>query len=258
MTTFGGLAPPLAVVAAGLLVAYLRSFPAFFAVLVVRFVRVFGTDRAAPGIARLGCDRARTAVRLGRLSVGASRLQPGDLAADRAAGERRRRLRTLGASCAVGIRGRAGDSRPGSAASCAALDARCVHPSARRVLGTLGQVANGGLGVDVGGRAGARGRSAGQRRAGPEMGSALVDAISERYLGDDAGGAGGRRDVHPLARVVDAVPLRARHHQGRRRPPARASGTGDRCSSEAIRSSRSRSRDRGRNRRLASTTPPFW
>jgi apolipoprotein N-acyltransferase len=36
------LAPPLAVVAASLLVAYLSLFPAFFAVLVVRFVRVFG------------------------------------------------------------------------------------------------------------------------------------------------------------------------------------------------------------------------
>ena len=133
---------------------------------------VFSDQSDCCWLARLGCDRARTPVRLGRLSVGASRLQPGDLAADRAAGERGRRLRSLGASCAVGIRGRAGDSRPGSAAVCAALDARCVHPSARRVLGTLGQVANGGLGADVGGRAGARGRSAGQRRAGPEMGSA--------------------------------------------------------------------------------------
>ena len=42
MTTFGDLAPPLAVVAAGLLVAYLSLFPAFFAVLVVRFVRLLG------------------------------------------------------------------------------------------------------------------------------------------------------------------------------------------------------------------------
>jgi apolipoprotein N-acyltransferase len=42
MTTFGDLAPPLAVVAAALLVAYLALFPAAFAVLVVRFVRTFG------------------------------------------------------------------------------------------------------------------------------------------------------------------------------------------------------------------------
>jgi apolipoprotein N-acyltransferase len=42
MTTFGDLAPPVAVVAAALLVAYLALFPAAFAVLVVRFVRTFG------------------------------------------------------------------------------------------------------------------------------------------------------------------------------------------------------------------------
>jgi apolipoprotein N-acyltransferase len=43
MTTFGDLAPPVAVVAAALLVAYLALFPAVFAVLVVRFMRAFGT-----------------------------------------------------------------------------------------------------------------------------------------------------------------------------------------------------------------------
>jgi apolipoprotein N-acyltransferase len=42
MTTFGGLATPVAVLAAALLVAYLALFPAAFAVLVVRFVRAFG------------------------------------------------------------------------------------------------------------------------------------------------------------------------------------------------------------------------
>ena len=42
MTTFGGLAVPVAVLAAALLVAYLALFPAVFAVLVVRFVRSFG------------------------------------------------------------------------------------------------------------------------------------------------------------------------------------------------------------------------
>jgi apolipoprotein N-acyltransferase len=42
MTTFGGLATPVAALAAGLLVAYLALFPAVFAVLVVRFVRAFG------------------------------------------------------------------------------------------------------------------------------------------------------------------------------------------------------------------------
>jgi apolipoprotein N-acyltransferase len=43
MTTFGGLSSPVAVVAAGLLVAYLALFPAAFAVILVRFVRIFGT-----------------------------------------------------------------------------------------------------------------------------------------------------------------------------------------------------------------------
>ena len=218
----------------------------------------FWTNRTAPGLARLGCERAWTAVRLGRFSVGASGLQPGDLAADRAAGERGRGLRTFGASCAVGIRGRAGDSRPGSAANCAALDSRCVHPSARRVLGTLGKVANGGLGVDVGGRAGARGRSAGQRRAGPEMGSASrrrhLRALSRRCRGRrwravrrSFSGPSRRRRTSSSATLPGAAPSAGSRIRDRR--PS---------SWEAIRSSRSRSRDRGRNRRLASTTPPFW
>ena len=43
MTTFGGLSSPVAVVAAGLLVAYLALFPAAFAVILARLVRVFGT-----------------------------------------------------------------------------------------------------------------------------------------------------------------------------------------------------------------------
>ena len=42
MTTFGGLATPLAVVVAALLVAYLALFPAVFAVLVARFLRAMG------------------------------------------------------------------------------------------------------------------------------------------------------------------------------------------------------------------------
>ena len=42
MTTFGGLAIPLAVLAAAVLVAYLALFPAAFAVLVARFLRALG------------------------------------------------------------------------------------------------------------------------------------------------------------------------------------------------------------------------
>jgi apolipoprotein N-acyltransferase len=43
MTTFGGLATPLAVVAAALLIAYLALFPACFAAILFRCVRTFGT-----------------------------------------------------------------------------------------------------------------------------------------------------------------------------------------------------------------------
>jgi apolipoprotein N-acyltransferase len=46
MTTFGGLSTALAVVAALLLVAYLSLFPAAFATIVARFVRMWGPDAA--------------------------------------------------------------------------------------------------------------------------------------------------------------------------------------------------------------------
>jgi apolipoprotein N-acyltransferase len=46
MTTFGGLATPLAVLAAALLVAYLSLFPAAFAVILARLARVFGSAAA--------------------------------------------------------------------------------------------------------------------------------------------------------------------------------------------------------------------
>jgi len=42
MVTFGGLARPLATLAAALLIAYLALFPAFFALIVARLVRTFG------------------------------------------------------------------------------------------------------------------------------------------------------------------------------------------------------------------------
>ena len=140
---------------------------------------VLRTDRAAARAARLGGERARTAVRLGRLSLGAPRLQPGDLAADRAAGERGRRLRALGAACAVGIGGGAGDRRSGSAANCAALDSRLrarFCSSCARHSGAASRLA--ASRADVGGRAGARGRAAGQRRAGAEMGSRAASTRS--------------------------------------------------------------------------------
>ena len=47
MTTFGGLAVPIAVLAALLLVAYLSLFPALFAVAVARLARTFGGGTAA-------------------------------------------------------------------------------------------------------------------------------------------------------------------------------------------------------------------
>ena len=42
MTTFGGLATPVAVLVAALLVAYLSLFPAAFAVMLARLHRAFG------------------------------------------------------------------------------------------------------------------------------------------------------------------------------------------------------------------------
>jgi apolipoprotein N-acyltransferase len=42
MVTFGGLSRPLAALAAGILIAYLSLFPAFFALIVARLVRTFG------------------------------------------------------------------------------------------------------------------------------------------------------------------------------------------------------------------------
>ena len=53
MTTFGGLSTPLAVIAAGALVAYLALFPAAFAVIVMRLRRGLGLFAAialAPAI----------------------------------------------------------------------------------------------------------------------------------------------------------------------------------------------------------------
>ena len=195
--------------------------------------------------AGLGCERTRTPVCLGRFSVGASGLQPGYLAADRAAGERGRGLRTFGASCAVGIRGRAGDSRPGSAASCAGAGRRCVHPSARRVLGTLGQVANGGLGVDAR-RASRCGVAVlqGNVEQGQKWDPRLVDEISERYLAMSrealAGGA-----------TFILWPESSTPYSSSATSPGAAPSAGSRIrdrrpsSWEAIRSSRSRSLDRG-------------
>ena len=52
----------------------------------------------------------------------------------------------------------------------------------------------------------------------------LADAITDRYIDDDAAGAGAGRDVHHLARVVYAVLLRARPAAGLGDPAAGVEG----------------------------------
>ena len=54
MTTFGGLATPIAVFAAALLVAYLSLFPAAFAVSCARCRRAFGGPALLAGGAVAG------------------------------------------------------------------------------------------------------------------------------------------------------------------------------------------------------------
>ena len=104
MVVFGGLAYILAVILAGLLILYLALFPAMFAVIVGYARRQLGVS------ALLIAPAVWTATELGRgffpdrLPLGAAWQQPGDDPSDRAARQRHRRLRTVGAGRGAGRR----------------------------------------------------------------------------------------------------------------------------------------------------------
>ena len=238
MTTFGGLATPLAVFAAGLLVAYLVALSR----------RVRGHPDAPAPRARvfarpcccargLGRDRAGPAIRLGWVSVGAARLQPGRRCC------RSRRSRAWSAStasracspCAAAaaamiVVGRGSRALGRSRRSWPALVARRARSGVRRGWRRVGADAAGApVRVAV-----LQGNIAQEEKWNP----ALADAITDRYLAMTRAGARAGGDVHPLARVVDAVLLRAGHRPRRCDSAARARDRARRCSSAAIRSSR--------------------
>ena len=164
MTTFGGLATIVAVFAASVLVAYLALFPAAFAVIFARSRRAFGFRRAtvlAP--VHLGDDRARAAVRLGRLPVGAARLQPGPV------------LPVAQVASVVGVYGLSWMLALAAAAAAAlvartrpaALDVRRERRGGVVVAGAAwGTVAPQRFVAHIGRRAGARRGPAGQHPAG--------------------------------------------------------------------------------------------
>ena len=96
MAVYGGLATAAGVlVNAALMSRTSRSFPAFFALIVRRLALALRAPRALGRAVRVGGDRARARLHHHRLSVGAARLQPGERAADRAAGEPLRRVRRV-------------------------------------------------------------------------------------------------------------------------------------------------------------------
>ena len=168
MTTFGGLAMPVAVLVAGLLVAYLSLFPAAFAVIVARL-----RGRSAFHGASLCAAPVWVATELGRQYVwdgfpwallGYSQVTR---AADRAARERRRACTACRSLLALTLGGRAlliverGAAALVAAVVVAALVAACA---------LWGRMADGGrrrsrrpaTPMRVGGRAG-------QHRAGREV-----------------------------------------------------------------------------------------
>ena len=113
---FGGLAMPVALLAMLLLAAYLALFPALTALITARLVNRAGTRALllmpAAWVATEYC--ARLPVR--RFPLGAARQQPGDRAAGGAAGQRARRVRTVGAGGVRECRARVCRAVPGAPA----------------------------------------------------------------------------------------------------------------------------------------------
>ena len=177
MARFGGIAFPLAVAIAGLLVAYLALFPALFALALHTLVR----RRPVVALARaggLGGDRVRTAGDLRRLSLGAAGLQPGDGAARRAAGKRHRRVRAVGAAGAASATALAWPVRDGRVAPVDGSGRRGGASSPPSRSGGSQRVAASDL--TAAGRPLRVGHRPGQRRPGHEVGSARAQMKSSR------------------------------------------------------------------------------
>ncbi len=203
MTTFGGLARAgRASSPRRCSLPTCRSFPPRSPWSLARLRRSLGVRGAVLLAApRLGHDRAWPAVRLGRLSLGAARLQPGDRAADRAAGESLRRLRPVGPARAdVGGCGARDsdssvlDSRDGKLAAGGRTDG---HSPSRSPCWSLPAPcgAGGGSRTDRcarSGDAGSGGRRAGQRRAGRQVESGAARSDHRPLSVDDAAGASSR------------------------------------------------------------------
>ena len=147
--------------------------------------------------------RARLPVH--RLPVGAARLQPGDGAADRAARQRLRRVRRVGA------RGR-GERARSSAWRCGAPTFRAA--AVALLIGgdrALGRCPRAGRRADT--QAGSRCASGSCRATSirrEKWDVSRSGAIFEDYLRHDAAGDRARRGAGDLAGVVHAVPVRGR------------------------------------------------
>ena len=165
----------------------------------------------------LGRDRAGPAIRVGRLSVGAARLQPGHVAADRADRERDWCLRTVRAARAGVGGGRcAGRSKRARRWLLAGVAGQRGRRRAR-----MGTARHGRAELT---RAASRpcGSPPGEHRAGRQVESLAGATRLRTDTCDDTAGAGARGDVRALARIVHAVLLRAGSGPRRGDPADRA------------------------------------
>lgn len=178
--------------------------------------RPAGRSRPVPGTRRVGDDRARPELSLHRVPVGTARVQPGDGAAGRAAGQPVRRLRHLGARGAGRHLARAAGLRPDVDA---VVDGRRVG----RGLGGGGRVgrrADAGQRADARGDADPRGAGAGQRGAGRKVGGQPRPRDPADLHRLQPAGGGPWRPVHRVAGVGAARRLSGGRRRGRRRPAA--------------------------------------
>ena len=164
-----------------------------------------GRARPVLRAGRVGRHRVRARLSVRRISLGAARQQPGDGAAGRAAGERARRLRTVGAG---GLRQRDAGVRAADVRARARIAVRRRRGGRAGRRRRVGHVADRRRIADARGHADPRRPGAGQHRAGrqvePERGAAHLHDLHR----DDARRRAPRRAVRDLARVVHAVHVR--------------------------------------------------